>query len=195
MPHAGFNFAFLFERIYTCDLRGELKIMTRNNTILSMLALVLFAGAAHAEVKIGFVDMQKAIQETAAGKKAKKELEDEFNKKKKDLDKQEADIKKKGEDFEKRSMAMNEESRNKKQTEIQNDMRKYQEQAAKSQMEIQKRERDLTQPIVTKLRSIIEDIAKKENYTAILEKSETSVMWAQKDLDLTERIVKDYDKK
>ena len=169
--------------------------MTRNNTILSMLALVLFAGAAHAEVKIGFVDMQKAIQETAAGKKAKKELEDEFNKKKKDLDKQEADIKKKGEDFEKRSMAMNEESRNKKQTEIQNDMRKYQEQAAKSQMEIQKRERDLTQPIVTKLRSIIEDIAKKENYTAILEKSETSVMWAQKDLDLTERIVKDYDKK
>jgi outer membrane protein len=171
--------------------------MTRNNSILSMLALVLFATAytAHAEVKIGFVDMQKAIQETTAGKKAKKDLEDEFNKKKKDLDKREADIKKMGEDFEKRSMAMNEQSRVKKQTEIQGEMRKYQELAAKSQLDIQKRERDLTQPIVVKLRSIIEDIAKKEDFTAVLEKSEQSVMWAKKDLDLTERVVKEYDKK
>ena len=92
-------------------------------------------------------------------------------------------------------MAMNEETRAKKQAELGNEMRKYQELAAKSQMEIQKRERDLTAPIVTKLRSIIEDIAKKEEYTVILEKSEQSVMYAQKDLDLTERVVKAFDKK
>ena len=139
--------------------------------------------------------MQKAIQETAAGKKAKKDLEDEFNKKKKDLDKREADIKKMGEDFEKRSMAMNEEARMKKQAELQAEMRKYQELAGKSQMEIQKRERDLTQPIVTKLRGIIEDIAKKEDFTVILEKSEQSVMWAKKEIDLTDRVIKEYDKK
>ncbi len=172
--------------------------MTRNNTVLGFIAIVFTLGslAAHgAEVKVGFVDMQKAIQETAAGKKAKKELEDEFNKKKKDLDKREAEIKKMGEDFEKRSMAMNEEARMKKQGEIQSEMRKYQEMAGKSQVEIQKRERDLTQPIVTKLRSIIEDIAKKEDFTMILEKSEQSVMWARKELDLTERVIKDYDKK
>jgi outer membrane protein len=139
--------------------------------------------------------MQKAIQETTAGKKAKKDLEEEFNKKKKDLDKREADIKKMGEDFEKRSMAMNEEARMKKQAELQAEMRKYQELAGKSQMEIQKRERDLTQPIVTKLRGIIEEIAKKEDFTVILEKSEQSVMWAKKDIDLTERVIKEYDKK
>ena len=164
--------------------------MTRNNSIFGLLSLVfaLSSFTVHgAEIKLGFIDMQKAIQDTAAGKKAKKELEDEFNKKKKDLDKREADIKKMGEDFEKRSMAMNEESRMKKQGELQNEMKKYQELAGKSQMEIQKRERDLTQPIVTKLRAIIEDIAKKEDFTAILEKSEQSVMWAKKDIDLTLR--------
>src|ERR1700722_9450533 len=115
--------------------------MTRNNSILGLLALVFGLGsfsAVAAEMKIGYIDMQKAIQETAAGKKAKKDLEDEFNKKKKDLDKREADIKKMGEDFEKRSMAMNEESRTKKQNEIRTEMQKYQELAAKSQMEIQK---------------------------------------------------------
>lgn len=168
--------------------------MTRN----MILGLALFfSGVAVAaeDVKIGFVDMQKAIQEVNAGKKAKKELETEFNKKKKELERMEADIKKKGEDFEKRSMAMNDESRMKKQGELQMEMRRYQETAAKAQMEIQKRERELTQPIVSKLRSILEEIAKKENFTVILERSENAVMYAKKDIDLTERIIKEHDKK
>jgi len=171
--------------------------MTRYITALTGMSIVLALssyGAFAADMKVGFIDMQKAIQETNAGKKAKKELEDEFNKKKKEFEKREADLKKMGEDFEKRSMAMSEEARMKKQTELSNEMRKYQESAAKSQMEIQKRERDLTAPIVTKLRSIIEDIAKKEDFTMILEKSEQSVMWAKKDIDLTERVVKEYNK-
>lgn len=166
--------------------------MLRN---MMIFALMLLPFAAQADVKIGYIDMQKAIQETGAGKKAKKELEDEFNKKKKDLEKMEADIKKKGEDFEKRSGVMNEDARNKKQAELQGDMRKYQETAGKAQMEIQKRERDLTQPIVTKLREILEGIAKKDDYTVVLEKAENSVMWAKKEIDLTERVVKEYDKK
>ncbi|MGE0526447.1 MAG: OmpH family outer membrane protein [Bdellovibrionales bacterium] len=156
------------------------------------------AGSAAADskehTKIAYIDMQKAIQDTAAGKKAKKELEGEFNKKKKELEKLETDIKKKGEDFEKRSMAMNEDARVKKQQELQGEMRKYQELAAKSQMEIQKRERDLTKPIVDKLRKIIDELAKKDDYDMVLEKSENSVMWAKKELDLTERVVKEFDK-
>ncbi len=171
--------------------------MTRNMTVAILISLFGFTVGAHAaeDVKIGFVDMQKAIQEVQSGKKAKKELEDEFNKKKKELEKREADIKKMGEDFEKRSMAMNEDARMKKQGEIQGEMRKYQEMASKAQMEIQKRERDLTQPIVTKLRGILEEIAKKENFTVILERSENAVMYAKKEIDLTERIVKEHDKK
>lgn len=168
--------------------------MTRNIATLLIGTLIGLTASA-SELKIGFVDMQKAIQEVSAGKKAKKELETEFNKKKKELEKKEADIKKMGEDFEKRSMAMNEEARMKKQAELQMEMRKYQELAGKSQMEIQKRERDLTQPIVTKLRSIIEEIAKKENYTVILEKSENAVMFAKKEIDLTDRLIKEHDKK
>jgi outer membrane protein len=170
--------------------------MTRYNTLLALIVLSLTSAKVFAaEAKIGFIDMQRAIQETDAGKKAKKDLEDDFNKKKKDLEKKEADIKKMGEDFEKRSMAMNEDARAKKQGEIQGEMRKYQEVAQKSQMEIQKRERELTQPIITKLRSIIDELAKKEDYTAILEKNEQSVMWAKKDLDITDTVIKEFNKK
>jgi outer membrane protein len=170
-----------------------MKLLNKTLVLTMIVGLGSGAKAATEELKIGFVDMQKAIQEVASGKKAKKELEEEFNKKKKELEKKEADIKKMGEDFEKRSMAMNEDARMKKQQELQGEMRKYQETAGKAQMEIQKRERELTQPIVTKLRSIIEDIAKKENYTMILERQENSVMFAKKEIDLTERIIKEHD--
>lgn len=170
--------------------------MTRYNVLLSLIVLALTSAKVFAaEAKIGFIDMQRAIQETDAGKKAKKDLEEDFNKKKKDLEKKEADIKKMGEDFEKRSMAMNEDARGKKQAEIQGEMRKYQELAGKSQTEIQKRERELTQPIITKLRGIIDELAKKEDYTAILEKNEQSVMWAKKDLDITDTVIKEFNKK
>jgi outer membrane protein len=170
--------------------------MTLTKLIIAAIATASISVPAFAaDVKIGLIDMQKAIQETTAGKKAKKELDEEFNKKKKDLEKLEVEIKKKGEDFDKRSMAMNEDARNKKQAEIQGEMRKYQEQAAKSQMEIQKRERELSQPIITKIRGIIEDIAKKEDFAMILERSEQGVMWAKKEFDLTDRIVHEFDKK
>ena len=42
-----------------------------------LILTIGFLGTAFAadEMKLGFIDMQKAIQETAAGKKAKKDLE------------------------------------------------------------------------------------------------------------------------
>ncbi len=155
--------------------------MMRTNSWIALVALGLTSSVSLADVKIGYVDMQRAHSRDPGRQKAKKELEESFNKKKKELEKFEADIKKKGEEFEKRSMAMNEDARGKKQNEIQAEMRKYQEMAAKSQMEIQKQERDLTQPIVTKLRANLDVIAEKEGYTMILEKNENAVMYAKKD--------------
>jgi outer membrane protein len=143
---------------------------------------------------MGYVDMQKAIQDTSTGKKAKSELETEFNKKKKELEKKEADLKKMNEDLEKKSMVLSDEIKAQRQQELQNEMMKYRELVGKSQVEIQKRERDLTLPIVEKLRGIIDGIAKKESYTVVLEKSEQSVLWADKQIDLTDRIVKEFEK-
>ena len=69
-----------------------------------------------------------------------------------------------------------------------------QQHVAKSQMEIQKKERDLTKPIIDKMQKIISDLAKKEGYTAILEKSEQLVLFAQPSIDLTDKVVKEYNK-
>ena len=168
-------------------------------TLLSLMAFPALTLAADtavptASIKIGTVDMQKAIQATEAGKKAKKELEKEFNEKKKELSEREKDLKKMSEDLEKKSMVLSDEVKQKKQMEFQEEMIKYRELLGKSQLEIQEKERKLTAPIIEKLRGLMSEIGDKEKYTVILEKNENAVMFAPKALDLTERLVAEFNK-
>lgn len=171
-----------------------LKLMT----VVALSSVVAFGMMARADIpaiKIGYVDMQKAIQATEAGKKAKKDLEKEFNDKKTELQAKEKSLKQMSEDLEKKSMVLSDEVKQKKQMEFQEEMVKYRELVGKSQMQIQERERNLTQPILEKMRTIIGDIGQKEGYTVILEKAENSVLWAPKTIDLTDRVVSQFNKK
>ncbi len=168
--------------------------MRKMTLFLLALSLLTLSGQVLAEVKIGFIDMQRAIQETKEGKAAKKQLETEFNKKKAELEKKEGELKKMFEDFEKKALALSNEVKAKRQQEIQVEMQKHQQHVAKSQMDIQKKERDLTQPIIEKMQKIIAQVAQSENFTAILEKSEQLVLFAKKEIDLTDRVIKEYNK-
>lgn len=165
---------------------------TMGKLVLSLL--VFGAWAAKAEVKIGYIDLQKAIQSTSAGKKAKTELETEFNKRKKDIEAKETDIKKMTEDLEKKKAVLSEEALQKKQMEVQEEMLKYRELVGKNQVEIQKKERDLTSPILDKMRTIIDKMAKNDSYTVILEKNEQSVLWVKGEIDVTDKVVQEFEK-
>jgi outer membrane protein len=180
----------------------------KNGMITSLaMALLIAVGTAHAaeskketaaaqtgEQKIGYVDLQRAIQGTTTGKKAKADLEAEFNKKQKEIQKKEADLKKMQEDLEKKKLALTEEVLAKKQAELQQEMGAYRQFVGDSQMNIQKRERELTGPILQKLEKIIAKLAEDGGYTMILEKGGQGVLWAKKDVDLTDQVVSAYEK-
>lgn len=168
--------------------------MFKGLLLVAFSAFTFAAGAADAEFKAGYVDMQKAIQSTAAGKKAKKELEGEFEKKKKDLKKKEDELKKKAEAFEKKKMVLSDKVRDEQQAEIQEEMMKFRDELQKSQMLIQQKERDLTKPILEKIQKTIAGLAKEKDLSMVFEKSEQSALWARPELDLTEEVIKRADK-
>jgi outer membrane protein len=150
---------------------------------------------AHAEeAKIGVVDMQRAIQGVEAGKKAKSQLEKEYNAKKKALQDEEASIKKMGEEFKKQSLVMNDEARAKKQGELQERLMKLQELQGRSQMDLQQKEGELLQPIVGRLRHLITDMAKQRGYSVVLEKNENMVLFSQEKDDFTKEVIDAYNK-
>ncbi|MEK6577817.1 MAG: OmpH family outer membrane protein, partial [Bdellovibrionota bacterium] len=102
--------------------------------------------------------------------------------------------KKMHEEFQKQSLVMNEEARAKKQQEIQKILMGFQEMTARSQQEIQMKEQDLTKPIITKIRNLVTDLAKKKGYTIVLEKNENMVLFSQEKDDLTTEVIALYNK-
>ncbi|HWU44071.1 MAG TPA: OmpH family outer membrane protein [Bdellovibrio sp.] len=157
------------------------------------MAVLMAAMVAQAESKVAVVDMQKAIQSTSAGKKAKADLESDFNKKKKELEKKEADLKKMGEELEKKKSVLSEEALGKKQTEFQEEMLKYREVVGKSQSEIQKKEMELTAPILEKMKKVIAKLAKEKGYSLVLENSQ-AILFSAAENDLTDDVIKAYEK-
>jgi outer membrane protein len=161
--------------------------------LVGLLCLVGFGAQAESAFRMGTVDMQRAIQTSSAGKKAKTELEAEFNKRKKELEKKEGDLKKMKEDIEKKQAVLSEEVLGKKQSDFRDEMMKYQEVVQKNQMEIQKKERDLTQPILEKMRKVIAKVAQEQKYTMVIENS-PMVLYAEPGHDLTDDVLKAFEK-
>lgn len=144
--------------------------------------------------RIAVIDMQRALQSVEAGKKAKQQLEKEFNQRKKELQNEEAALKKMDEEFKKQSLVMSDEARGKKLGEIQARAMKLQEWTQRSQMEIQQKEQQLTEPLVNKIKGLIAETAKTRGYTLVLQKSDVTVLYSLESDDLTTEVVEKFNK-
>jgi outer membrane protein len=98
-------------------------------------------------------------------------------------------------DFDKKSLVLSDEARAKKQQEIDAEKTKYMELREKNLQELAKKDRELSQPMIKKLNTVIADIAKKDSYTMILHKNDQNLVWATPDTDITDEVIKALEKK
>ena len=159
---------------------------------LALATAALSAADPAVTLRVAYVDLQKAIQGVEAGKTAKEQLEKEVSQKRASLEKQQQALQSEAEQFEKKAAIMNDSAKAAKQAELQKRFAEFQKVAAESQMELQKRERELTQPLISELRAIIEGIGKEKGYQLILEKNEGAVLYAEAGSDLTEQVVERF---
>jgi len=177
------------------------KKATNKTIFFGMVGTLLLTGAFFAassafaeDIKIATVDMQKAIQTVEAGKKAKAQLEKDFNSKKKDLEAEENHIRKMFEEFKKQSLVMSDEARAKKQAELQERGLKFEELKQRSTLDLQQKEQELTRPLIVKLRTVISEMAKQKGYALILEKNENNVLYSLDKDDLTDDVISTFNK-
>jgi outer membrane protein len=179
--------------------------MSRSLLIKAIIAITFIAGTSFivqrnvsaapeggGAFKIGYVDLQDALQSVDAGKKAKAQLEKDMTAKRSDLEKQQQNLQKEAEQFEKKAAIMNDGAKSAKQAELQKKFSELQKAAAESQMELQKRERELTKPIIDELRSIVEGLGKAQHFNLVLEKNEGAVLYAQNGIDLTKEVIESF---
>lgn len=161
--------------------------------VAACMAIPAFAEGV-AQDKVGYVDVQKAVQLTSAGKAAKATLDGEFQKRKVSLDKKKAEIEKMGQELEKKKTALSQDVLAKKQTEIQQEMMKFQKTVGENQVEIQKKQEALVAPILAKMQKAVETVAKEKGYAMIIDKKEQNVLFSVAEADLTDAVVKAFEK-
>ncbi len=158
--------------------------------LLATLSLPSTAG-----VLIGLVDIQKIITTVKEGKVVQKALEKSFNDKKSILMKEDEKIKKVEESYKKQKMVLAEQAQMNKEREIHEMKMKLQNKTMEYQNEIQKMDQDQKKPILEKLRAIIDEVSKANAVAMTFELSAAPIVYAESKKDLTEEVIKAYDKK
>lgn len=161
------------------------------SSLVIALLTIPFSSFAADIVKFGSIDVQKILNESEAGKKAKSDLESMIKSKQSSIDEKGKNIEKLKTEIEKQASVLSAEARKTKEDELEKSIREYQRIVQDSQSEIKKKEAELTDVILKDVRDMIEKIGEDEGYSLIIEKG--MVLYSSKGIDITDTLLKRYD--
>jgi outer membrane protein len=171
--------------------------MIRKSVWIGILVVLLLGGGLTpvwpAEIKIGFVDIQRAVNECQKGKEAKKEIIKEAEKFQRALVDKQKELQTLKDSLEKQSAMLTTEARTTKEKEYQQKLRDFQRWGEDSQNEITRTRMEKERQISIGLQRIIRKVGEEEGYTLVLEKNESIVLFVSPSIDLTDRVIKVFD--
>ena len=163
--------------------------------ILTLVCVGLVAAPVMAQAqKIGFVDLQKALNLSAAGKEAKEKIKAKVQGYDAEVQSRQEELKKLKDDLEKQAMLLSEDARNNKERDYQQKVKDYQRFTKDIQETLQQTDADLTRKILESLLKVVQDVGKKQGYTLVLEKTESSIVYADEKIDITDAVIESFDK-
>jgi outer membrane protein len=161
-----------------------------------ILALTLLATpGTSAELKIGYANLQKALNDCKAGQAAKDSLQNEAKNLEKELDTKQEELKKLKEEIDKKGNVWNKETREGKEKTFRDLSQDFQQQFMDYNERLNKKKQEKEAEIIKELRGIVEELAKKRKYTIVFERSVGGILYATKNNDLTEEVIKLHDKR
>ena len=163
------------------------------SVVLGMILLGWFGSVWAADLKIAYVDIQKAVNESNAGKDAKKLITKDVEKFQGQIADKQKVLQTMKESLEKQAPMLNPDARATREKEYQNKLREFQRWGEDSQNEINQKRMEMERNISIGLQKVIQKVGADEGYTLILEKNESIVLFVSKALDITDRVIKAYD--
>jgi outer membrane protein len=164
--------------------------------VIGMVILIggWFTGSVwSSELKIGCVDIQKAMNECQEGMEAKRVINREMEKLQKLFSERQRELQTMKESLEKQAPMLNPDTRAAKERDFQTKVRDYQRWLEDNQKEIQQKGQEMERTISLGLQKVIKKIGEEEGYTVILEKNESIVLFSSKAIDVTDRVIKVFD--
>jgi outer membrane protein len=150
------------------------------------------AGQASECAKLGYVDLNRALNEVNEGRAAKAKLERDGKKKRQKLEIMQKELKDMKEDLDKQRLILSQEALREKETQFQQKFLELQKTTVQFEKEFAEKEASFIKPISEKLKRVIEDLGAKEGYTMILPKE--VALYSPAGTDLTDRVIASYNK-
>lgn len=145
--------------------------------------------AAQTSPKIAVIDLRRAVLETEDGLRVQATLKKLFDARQVELDQKQQGLQRDKDELEKDAQAgkANKESLQKRYEALQKQFAELQSVIVEYQREMQRKEGELTNPIVAKVMGIVRRIAAQDGFEMILDKA--AVPYFRSDLELTDRAI------
>lgn len=168
----------------------HLAILRGSLASLFAAVLFLFGSTAQAQMKVAVVDVQRAVMQTEDGLRAQANLKKVFDSRQQELNKKQQELQKQREDIDKQSKVMSQAALQKRVEEWQKAMVELQSVFVEYNKELEKKQKEITDPIFEKIMGIVKRIATTEGYDLVVDKA--TVAYMRSDLDLTDKCIQLY---
>jgi len=162
----------------------------RSFLLAGILACCLTASSAFAaDVKLGYIDMQRALNASEAGKEAKEQLAARVKKYQEEINTKQDDIKKLKDELEKQGMLLSESARAAKEKDYQQRLKEFQRFTKDAQDELQGKDEEFTRRIIETMEKVIQEFGRTNGYTFIFVRNE-GMLFADDKVDVTDAVLK-----
>ncbi len=181
----------------------------RRARVLLMVGALLFtwAGAASAQIKIGIVDLNRAMRQSTAGKaalaslkKIGESLRTQLTAKSESLRRMEQNLLKTRQDLQQKGLLFSEDVRRQKEDELVRKEREFVRSRdelvrlrREAETDFERERRRVIRKVRTELRDVVLQMAKRQKITLILQRS-VVLFYDSEQVDLTDKVIEDYDK-
>ena len=174
-------------------MKHEMLKIVRLSFVAVAALLPLVAQAAPGDLRVGYVDMQKAITGSRAGQDAQKRYESQLKKSQGGIDSKKGDFERQRENFAKQKESLNPKALADKQEQLINLEKDLKRSFEDTQDQLRRENARLVGELVKKIRRVVDEVGKEEKFTLILEKSSQTVLFADSSIDITEKVIKRFD--
>lgn len=159
-----------------------------NKIITSLLcsAMLLGAGVAHAQVKIGYVNTQRILVDAPQAAKAKQKIEKEFERRSQELQRLAKQLQSMQESMEKGAVTMSEAQRRAKEREFGDLSRDFQRRQREYREDLNLRQNEEMAAIFDRLTKAINVVAESEKFDLVLQEA----VYFSPRIDITDRVIK-----
>jgi outer membrane protein len=172
-------------------------IMRKCVFFATTVALVLFISSAvfgQGLTRVGLIDLQRCLEESVEGKRTTELLKRKKADLQRELDKKQKEVLELRREFEKQSMMLSMDAQESKRKEVERKAREleyYLQDLNEEMVRAQEREK---KRIFDELGTVIEKIGSDGRYAIILERRGGGVLYWDKAVDITDQVIKAYDK-